>query len=89
MELSTLSERLVDDLLDAIEQRRPATVSYPISNVDRTIGARVSGEIATRYGEVNGNYDGTVAGHFVWGKGKLAAVEEWLLRERLHGATLA
>jgi len=33
--------------------------------------------IATRYGEVNGNYDGTVAGHFVWGKGKLAAVEEW------------
>jgi hypothetical protein len=41
MELSTLSERLVADLVDAIEQRRPATVSYPISNVDRTIGAGV------------------------------------------------
>jgi glutamate synthase (ferredoxin) len=51
MELSTLSERLVADLVDAIEQRRPATVSYPISNVDRTIGARVSGEIAARYGD--------------------------------------
>ncbi len=33
--------------------------------------------IATRYGEANGNYDGTIAGHFVWGKGKLAAVEDW------------
>ncbi len=51
MELSTLSERLVADLVDAIEYGRPATVSYPISNVDRTIGARVSGEIATRYGD--------------------------------------
>ncbi|MDH3707345.1 MAG: HAD-IB family hydrolase [Acidimicrobiia bacterium] len=33
--------------------------------------------IATRYGEVDGRYDGTVDGHFVWGKGKLAAVEDW------------
>ncbi len=33
--------------------------------------------IATRYGEADGRYDGTVDGHFVWGPGKLAAVREW------------
>ena len=33
--------------------------------------------IATRYGERDGAYDGTVDGFFVWGPGKLAAVREW------------
>ena len=33
--------------------------------------------LATRYGERDGAYDGTVDGHFVWGPGKLAAVREW------------
>ncbi len=33
--------------------------------------------IATRYGERDGAYDGTVDGHFVWGPGKLAAVRDW------------
>ena len=33
--------------------------------------------IATRYGERDGRYDGTVDGHFVWGPGKLAAAREW------------
>jgi putative phosphoserine phosphatase/1-acylglycerol-3-phosphate O-acyltransferase len=33
--------------------------------------------IATRYGERDGAYDGTIDGHFVWGPGKLAAVREW------------
>ncbi|MDZ7674083.1 MAG: HAD-IB family hydrolase [Acidimicrobiales bacterium] len=34
--------------------------------------------IATRYGvDENGRYDGTINGHFVWGRGKLRAVEEW------------
>jgi putative phosphoserine phosphatase/1-acylglycerol-3-phosphate O-acyltransferase len=33
--------------------------------------------IATRYGESEGRYDGTIDGEFVWGKGKLRAVEEW------------
>ena len=34
--------------------------------------------IATRYGvDADGSYDGTIDGHFVWGPGKLAAVEEW------------
>ena len=34
--------------------------------------------VATRYGvDTDGRYDGTIQGHFVWGPGKLAAIEEW------------
>jgi putative phosphoserine phosphatase/1-acylglycerol-3-phosphate O-acyltransferase len=33
--------------------------------------------IATRYGERNGAYDGTIDGDFVWGSGKLHAVRAW------------
>lgn len=42
--------------------------------------------IATRYGEQDGAYDGTIAGTFVWGPGKLAAVRQWADR---HGIDLA
>src|SRR5438309_3632252 len=33
--------------------------------------------VATRYGEREGKYDGTINGEFVWGRGKLRAVREW------------
>lgn len=33
--------------------------------------------IATRYARTGGVFDGAVDGHYVWGKGKLAAVQEW------------
>src|SRR5688500_11350519 len=34
--------------------------------------------VATRYGVADdGRYDGTIAGEFVWGRGKLRAVEAW------------
>jgi putative phosphoserine phosphatase/1-acylglycerol-3-phosphate O-acyltransferase len=33
--------------------------------------------VATRYGERDGAYDGSIAGEFVWGPGKLKAVQEW------------
>ena len=34
--------------------------------------------VATRYGvNADGTYDGTIAGHFVWSQGKLAAIREW------------
>jgi putative phosphoserine phosphatase / 1-acylglycerol-3-phosphate O-acyltransferase len=33
--------------------------------------------IATRYGVVDGHYDGTIRGPFVWGRGKLSAVQWW------------
>jgi putative phosphoserine phosphatase/1-acylglycerol-3-phosphate O-acyltransferase len=36
--------------------------------------------IATRYGERDGAYDGTIDGFFVWGPGKLAAVRQWAER---------
>jgi putative phosphoserine phosphatase/1-acylglycerol-3-phosphate O-acyltransferase len=33
--------------------------------------------VATRYGEKDGAYDGSIAGEFVWGPGKLRAVKAW------------
>ena len=34
--------------------------------------------VATRYGvDADGRYDGTIAGEFVWGRGKLGAVRSW------------
>jgi len=42
--------------------------------------------IATRYGEAEGRYDGSIDGLFVWGPGKLAAVREWAGR---HGVDVA
>ncbi|MCZ7630301.1 MAG: HAD-IB family hydrolase [Microthrixaceae bacterium] len=33
--------------------------------------------VATRYGVVDGHYDGTIDGLFVWGKDKARAVAEW------------
>jgi putative phosphoserine phosphatase/1-acylglycerol-3-phosphate O-acyltransferase len=33
--------------------------------------------VATRYGEKDGRYDGTIRGEFVWGRGKLRAVQTW------------
>jgi putative phosphoserine phosphatase/1-acylglycerol-3-phosphate O-acyltransferase len=37
----------------------------------------LDGVVATRYGVRDGQYDGTIRGEFVWGKGKLNAVKEW------------
>lgn len=33
--------------------------------------------LATRYGQVDGRYDGTIDGLFVWGRGKARSVMEW------------
>ncbi len=33
--------------------------------------------VATRYGEKDGVYDGTLDGEFVWGPGKLRAIQAW------------
>lgn len=38
--------------------------------------------VATRYGvDGDGRYDGTIDGEFVWGRGKLQAVQDWAGRE--------
>lgn len=42
--------------------------------------------IATRYGQRDGAYDGSIVGEFVWGSGKLNAVREWADE---HGVDLA
>jgi len=42
--------------------------------------------IATTYGVENGRYTGTIKGEFVWGKGKLRAVQAWA---RAEGVDLA
>ena len=45
-----LAERMVADMEDAIANKTGGEFHYEIRNVDRSIGARVSGEIAKRYG---------------------------------------
>ena len=37
----------------------------------------LDGVVATRYGVVDGRYDGTIDGDFVWGRGKLRGVRRW------------
>ncbi len=37
--------------------------------------------VATRYGESDGRYDGTLDGEFVWGPGKLRAIAEWAMEQ--------
>jgi glutamate synthase domain-containing protein 3 len=50
--LSGLEERLVADCEAAISTGEKVELSYPIRNVDRAIGATLSGAITDRHGEV-------------------------------------
>ncbi len=45
-----LAERMVADMLPSIEKRRGGQWAYEVKNFNRSIGARVSGEIARRWG---------------------------------------
>jgi len=45
-----LAERMVADMLPAIEARAGGSWRYAVKNFNRSIGARVSGEIARRWG---------------------------------------
>jgi glutamate synthase (NADPH/NADH) large chain len=45
-----LAERMVADALPAIMRQQGGTFSYQVQNVNRSIGARLSGEIARRHG---------------------------------------
>ena len=42
--------------------------------------------IATRYGQSEGRYDGSIDGFFVWGPGKLAAVRAWAAEHKVEVA---
>jgi glutamate synthase (NADPH/NADH) large chain len=45
-----LAERMVEEVLAAIEAKTGGQYAFTITNCDRSIGARLSGEIAKRYG---------------------------------------
>jgi len=45
-----LAERMVSDMLPAIENKTGGIFNYQVKNFNRSIGARLSGEIASRYG---------------------------------------
>ncbi|NCS65601.1 MAG: glutamate synthase large subunit [Betaproteobacteria bacterium] len=45
-----LAERMVEDALSGIKSKTPQRLAYPIRNVNRSIGARLSGEIARAHG---------------------------------------
>ena len=73
------AEQMVADLLPAIESKSGAEASYTVTNCDRSIGARLSGEIAKRHGNhgmadapVVLNLTGTAGQSFgVWNAGGL------------------
>jgi glutamate synthase (NADPH/NADH) large chain len=54
-----LAERMVADALPAIESASGGEFSYAVRNVNRSIGARLSGEIAKRHGN-NGMSDNPI-----------------------------
>ncbi|MBL1274864.1 MAG: glutamate synthase large subunit [Ectothiorhodospiraceae bacterium] len=47
-----LAEQMVADALSAIENKTGGDFSYAVKNIDRSIGARLSGEIAVRHGNL-------------------------------------
>ncbi|MBL4607989.1 MAG: glutamate synthase large subunit [Pseudomonadales bacterium] len=74
-----LAEQIVEAVLPAIEGQLGGEFSFEVKNYHRSIGARLSGEIATRYGNhgmsenpITLNLNGTVGQSFgVWNAGGL------------------
>ncbi len=77
-----LAEQMVRDCIDAIESKQGGTFEYQIKNINRSIGARLSGEIAKRYGNhgmedmpINIRLHGSAGQSFgVWNAGGLNLV---------------
>ena len=55
--------QLIEKSRPALDSRAPVEVELPIRNVDRAVGAMLSGEIARRYGS-QGLPDDTIRVHF-------------------------
>ncbi len=57
---STLNDLILgdDEIRNAIDNQHIASKSYPIVNTDRTVGARISGEIARKWG--NDGFQGSI-----------------------------
>ncbi|MEC7185092.1 MAG: glutamate synthase-related protein, partial [Pseudomonadota bacterium] len=45
-----LDRKLIADAKDALENKKPVRIETPITNIDRTAGAMLSGEVARKYG---------------------------------------
>ena len=46
-----LDDEILREVEDNIDSQKPVSLKYPIKNTDRTVGARISGVIASRYGD--------------------------------------
>ncbi|MFK5915599.1 MAG: glutamate synthase large subunit [Woeseiaceae bacterium] len=74
-----LAEKMVADAIKAIENKSGGEFNYKVKNIDRSIGARLSGEIAVRHGNlgmetnpITLNLTGTAGQSFgVWNAGGL------------------
>lgn len=74
-----LAEKMVEDMLASIEAKEGGAFTFAVRNTDRSIGARVSGEIALRHGNLgmedaplNVQLNGTAGQSFgVWNAGGL------------------
>jgi glutamate synthase (NADPH/NADH) large chain len=74
-----LAEQMVSDAISAIESKSGGEFSYHVENINRSIGARLSGEIAVRHGNLGMednpivlNLSGTAGQSFgVWNAGGL------------------
>ncbi len=58
---NVLDRKLIAQSQSALDGRAPVHMSFPIKNVDRTVGAMLSGEIAKRYGHDGLPHDTIVA----------------------------
>lgn len=74
---AVLNQKIVEDAFEAIENQQSVELYYDVINTDRSVGARLSGEIAKRYGNtglagspVKVILDGTAGQSFgVWNAG--------------------
>ena len=62
-------DQILEDAKEAIAQKSSIQLSYPIQNTHRTVGAKLSGEIAIRYGDV-GLPDRTIQCNFTGSAGQ-------------------
>ncbi|PNH79011.1 glutamate synthase large subunit [Vibrio diazotrophicus] len=72
-----LNQKIVEDAIEAVEKQQSIELYYDVINTDRSVGARLSGEIAKRYGNaglagtpIKVVLDGTAGQSFgVWNAG--------------------
>ena len=100
-EAQEVGERVADALVDEVQPfarilaeehqaagRRVVLATTTPYDLIRPLADRLGFDdvVATRYGEDDGVYDGTIDGEFVWGRGKLRAIREWADE---HGVSVA